>query len=190
MLRRIEITTDYPVREDADHSVKSGWAWAWDRDKYVQISIDDRLYWVKRGYVRRKSDGKHLGDYQLAYLPRKAWSNSGKSHTPGALPTRRDAAREVMADRRLSSSSFEIYKMDCWQDAVSKHGSVHEAVSALLAAGPGHALYVKRRWKNTSSGGTAASIHPCGEVVVYVSGRQRRADISAKQIRRLLRGAR
>jgi hypothetical protein len=189
MLRRIEITTDYPVLGDSDHSVTTGWAWAWDRDKYVQISIDDQLYWVKRGYIRRKSDGKPLGDYQLAYLPEKAWSNSGKPHTPGALPTRRDAAREVMADRRLRSSSFEIYKMDCSQDVVSKHGSVHEAVSALLAAGPGHALYVTRRWKNTSSGGTAASIRPRGEVVAYVSGRRGRADISAKQIRRLLRGA-
>ena len=100
MLRRIEITTDYPVLGDSDHSVKTGWAWAWDRDKYVQISIDDQLYWVKRGYIQRKLDGKPLGDYQLAYLPEKVWSNSGKTHTPGTLPTRLQAAREVMADRR------------------------------------------------------------------------------------------
>ena len=186
MLRRIEITTDYPILGDGDHSEKSGWAWAWDRDKYVQISINDQLHWVKCGYVRRKADGKHLGDYQLASLPRKAWSNSGKTHSPESLPTRLQAAREVMADRRRSKTVWEL--VEYGGDRRIRCAGVHDAVSKLRGR-TGFSLRKMQYYKRGSVFGPAACIEPDGEVVIYVSGQRKNADLSAKQIRRLLRGA-
>ena len=186
MLRRIEITTDYPVLGDSDHSVKTGWAWAWDRDKYVQISIGDQLYWVKCGYIRRKLDGKPLGDYQLAYLPEKVWSNSGKTHTPGTLPTRLQAAREVMADRRRRKTKWELveYGGD-WRITCA---GVHDAVSKLRAT-TGFLLRKMQYYKRGFSFGPVACAEPDGKIVIYTSGHRNQAGISAKQIRRLLRRA-
>jgi hypothetical protein len=176
---RIRIRTDYPVFGSGDHSVKEGFAWAWDRDKYVQVSINDELFWVKRGYVVRASDGKPLTDLQYAMLPR-----SGTGST--TRPSRRDAHREVKAIRREHRTTYSVYMGYEWGKR-RPFGNVRDAVSFLAHQGqPGWALCMDRRYKRGSSSGEIASIDDAGQVVISVYGRKRAADLSARQIRRLM----
>jgi hypothetical protein len=180
----MRILTDYPVEGDGDHSVKKGVARAWDRNKYVLISIWDKLYWVKRGYITRESDGKPLGDYQIAALPRNwDWSKE----TPS--PTKLDVSREVMADRRERKTVWEVFDGYEWSMR-RRYGCLHDAVTAMRDHGkPGWVLYRNSRFKRGSSSGGVAEIEEDGSVTIFVRGRKKQADISAKQIRRLLRRA-
>lgn len=177
---RIRIRTDYPVLGDGDHSVKEGFVWAWDRNKYVQVSINDQLFWVKRGYVVRASDGKQLSDYQYAMLPR-----TGTGSTP--RPTRREAHREVKAIRREHHTTYSVFMGYEWGKR-RPFNNVQDAVTFMALNGqPGWALCRERRFKRGSQSGSIAQIDDAGQVVIDVYGRKRRAELSAKQIKRLLR---